>query len=121
MRRFTRPVRGASLALICLSLAVLIVIISNTSTVKSQSGQENTTSISIGRYALNAPEPIQITKIYLGSSRVRLQDLTPTYQDWLRDIAVEVKNTSNRNIKYIELTLSFPAKNSEGGNLMPDQ
>jgi hypothetical protein len=65
-------------------------------------------------------EPIQITAIYVGPQRVKPRTPFPNYEQWLRDLSVEVKNTSDVSIKYIELALSFPAKQPDGKRWLGD-
>jgi hypothetical protein len=57
-------------------------------------------------------EPIKITKVKVKGANISLGEKHSGDDDWFRGLTVEVKNTSNKTIVFIDLSIIFPP--SEG-------
>lgn len=54
-------------------------------------------------------EPIKITSVTgKDGRRILLGKIQDDDDDWLRDLTISIKNTSNKNILFVELNLYFP-------------
>jgi hypothetical protein len=62
-------------------------------------------------------EPVKITGLYVGAQKVEPNKKFATHENWLRVLSVEVKNTSDVNVKFIQIALYF--NKPGGGEWMP--
>jgi len=79
--------------------------------------QPDESAITIKQHIISI-EPVKITGFYVGAQRVQPNRRFTTHENWLRDLSIKVKNTSDVNVKYIELALSFDKPG--GGQWIPD-
>src|SRR5882724_2190493 len=53
--------------------------------------------------------PIRFTKVMLGDREIKLkEEFEKGGDDWFKDLTLTIKNISNKDIKYLDLYLSFP-------------
>ncbi|SRR5258708_4245390 len=62
-------------------------------------------------------EPIKITEITAGRRSVRLGDDFVGSDDWLKTAELTVKNTSNKDIVFVEIELNFPETKTSGDEM----
>lgn len=100
-----------------ISCAGLLLLVVCGFTLKPQ--EINDTRLTLDSNWLVAP-PIQIVEIYRNHEKISPMVAFTGYDGWYRDLRIRVKNISSAQIKYIELSLHFPAKDSQGNYYLPE-
>ncbi len=59
-------------------------------------------------------EPLQIVDIKAANKTIRLGESFNSNNDWLKGLNLKVKNTSEKDIIYVEIDLNFPETQSSG-------
>lgn len=62
-------------------------------------------------------EPVEMVSIGNSRKRLKLDEKFTQETDWLKDLSVEIRNTSDKNIVYFEVGLDFP-ETKDSGNKM---
>src|SRR3977135_4180462 len=62
-------------------------------------------------------EPIKITSIKAANRSVRLGEQFAAADDWLKTAELTVKNTSGKDIVFVEIELNFPETKSSGDEM----
>ena len=61
--------------------------------------------------------PIQIVEVSANSKTIKLNEEFASDKNWLKDLQIRLKNSSKKNVRYVEVQLNFPETVSSGSEM----